>query len=367
LAQIIPGEPPAEVRIFSAPSPAIVNHQIVLAYELHVTNLLSKEISLNRIELFGAEPDARVILTYEEQSLKESVRQYGVATQPADPRKIPAGLRAVVFMWVAVDKPDAVPYSLNHRLSFSVPATDGKQEERFLNIFGPQVSRAPLRSIAPPFNGGTWIAGQGPSNLSAHRRAGILMEGQIRFPERFAIDWLKIGDGGRGWHDDPKINANWYGYGTEVLAVADGTVASVKDGIPENTPASPVRAVPITADTIGGNYVYLALGNGRFAFYAHLQPGSLRVKPGDDVRRGQTLGLLGNSGNSDAPHLHLHISDKGSLASEGLPYVLPSFEILGTVDIEKLFGDGWTPAPGINPEKRSREMPAENEAVRFIP
>ena len=76
------------------------------------------------------------------------------------------------------------------------------------------------------------------------------------------------------------------------------------------------------------NYVILALGNGGLAFYAHLQPGRLRVKPGDRVRRGQVLGLLGNSGNSDAPHLHFHISDANSLESEGLPYVFDSFETL---------------------------------------
>jgi murein DD-endopeptidase MepM/ murein hydrolase activator NlpD len=167
------------------------------------------------------------------------------------------------------------------------------------------------------------------------------------------------------FHDDPKINANWYSYGTEVLAVADGTVTAVKDGIPENVPLSPNRAVPVTLETIGGNYVMLALGNGRFAFYAHLQPGSFRVKPGDHVRRGQLLGLLGNSGNSDFAHLHFHITDGGSLASEGLPYVFESFEVMGIPEIEKIISDGWGPPPGANPEKHFREIPAENAAVRF--
>ena len=147
---------------------------------------------------------------------------------------------------------------------------------------------------------------------------------------------MKLSGEGKLWHDDPKVNANWYSYGVEVLAVASGVVASIKDGIADNVPLSPARAMPITADTIGGNYVILALGNSGFAYYAHLQPGCLRVKPGDRVRRGQVLGLLGNSGNSDAPHLHFHISDDHSLASEGLPYVFDSFEVLGTVDSDKI-------------------------------
>jgi murein DD-endopeptidase MepM/ murein hydrolase activator NlpD len=137
-----------------------------------------------------------------------------------------------------------------------------------------------------------------------------------------------------------------------VLAVADGVIVSIKDGIAENTPLSPTRAVPLTLDTFGGNNVILALGNGRFGYYGHLQPGSLRVKPGDRVRRGQVLGLLGNTGNSDAPHLHFHISDGVSLESEGLPYVFDSFEVVGTdVEFEKAFQKGWAAPAGTKPLK----------------
>lgn len=59
--------------------------------------------------------------------------------------------------------------------------------------------------------------------------------------------------------------------------------------------------MPITLETVGGNHVILDLGAGRYACYAHLQPGSIRVKPGDRVRTGQVLGLVGNSGNSTEP------------------------------------------------------------------
>ena len=127
----------------------------------------------------------------------------------------------------------------------------------------------------------------------------------------------------------------------------------MKDGIPENVPLAAERAVPITLETIGGNYVMQAVGNRQVAYYAHLQPGSIRVKPGDRVRRGQSLGLLGNSGNSDLPHLHFHISDDSSLASEGLPYVFDSFETLGTAQIERILADGWRPALGSSVEKSS--------------
>jgi murein DD-endopeptidase len=118
--------------------------------------------------------------------------------------------------------------------------------------------------------------------------------------------------------------------------------------------------VPITLETVGGNYVILDLGQGRYAFYAHLQPGSLRVKAGDKVRRGQVIGLVGNSGNSTEPHLHFHISDANSpLGSDGLPYLLTAFEVQGK-------GWGWKASEAKTAtEKRQMETPLENDVVRF--
>ena len=67
------------------------------------------------------------------------------------------------------------------------------------------------------------------------------------------------------------------------------------------------------------------------ALYAHLQPRSLKVRSGDRVRRGQVLGLVGNSGNSVAPHLHFHVMDGPSpLDSNGLPYLIDSFLVTAT-------------------------------------
>jgi murein DD-endopeptidase MepM/ murein hydrolase activator NlpD len=108
--------------------------------------------------------------------------------------------------------------------------------------------------------------------------------------------------------------------------------------------------------------VILDLGQGRYAFYAHLQPGSLRVKLNDKVRRGQVLGLVGNSGNSTEPHLHFHVCDGNSpLASNGLPYVITEFQVQGK-------GFGWKPSTPPGPvETRSMELPSQNEVVRFKP
>ena len=109
------------------------------------------------------------------------------------------------------------------------------------------------------------------------------------------------------------------------------------------------------------------MGHGYFAFYAHLQPKSIRVKVGNKVRRGSVLALLGNSGQADAPHLHFHIADGNSpLGAEGLPYVIESFEMQGILTSKGLLVEGgWKPQPSTAVDKRLLELPIENAVVHF--
>jgi len=207
-----------------------------------------------------------------------------------------------------------VPASLRHRI------TVGE-----VSVEGAPITPASTAAVAisPPLDGADWLAANGPGKASPHRRAFIPIEGRGRIAQRFAIDWVRLNLNGQTFTGDARDNKNYRAYGADALAVADAVVAATKDGIPENIPGLTSRAVPITLETVGGNHIVLDLGGGRYAFYAHLQPGSLRVKTGDRVTRGQVIGLVGNSGNSTEPHLHFHVSDGVSpLGSEGLPYAL---------------------------------------------
>lgn len=281
---------------------------------------------------------------------------------------IGGGLRAIVFLQVTVDAEADLPRSLRHRLSFKLDDAGANGGERVVEGAAVSIQRSPPPLIAPPLSGDRWLAANSISNMSVHRRAIIPVDGSARIAQRFATDWIKLGPDGRPFHGDPAVNANWYGYGTELLAVANATVLEVKDGLPENVPLSAKRAVPITLETLGGNYVLLGLGRGYSVLYAHLRPNSLRVKVGEKVRRGQVLGLLGNSGNSDAPHLHMHIADANSpFGAEGVPYVFASFEVQGAVKSLGVLvgGEGWTPQPNAAVDKRRTEIPVENAIVRF--
>ncbi len=176
----------------------------------------------------------------------------------------------------------------------------------------------------------------------------------------------------RPFKGDPSKNKNWFGHGSEVLAVADGIVSEAQNDIPENTPLTPKRPIPIpSAKAVGGNYLILDLGKGNFAFYAHMQPKGIRVRVGDRVHSGEVLGLLGNSGNSDAPHLHFQISNAQSISDgEGLPFVFESFQVLGEARLMEVLGletseDAWKPHSDAVPNERRAEMPLDSAVIRF--
>ena len=121
-------------------------------------------------------------------------------------------------------------------------------------------------------------------------------------------------------------NEQWFGHGAEVVAAAAGTVVFVRDGQPEGTPyASPTG--------VEGNEVIVRIGPGVWAFYAHLQPGSVAVAVGDEVAAGQPIGRLGNSGGSLAPHLHFGLLDgPDPRTADSLPFVLDRYTLAGAVD-----------------------------------
>jgi len=136
--------------------------------------------------------------------------------------------------------------------------------------------------------------------------------------------------------------------------VADAIVVQAKNEIPDNVPgplATFHPAVPITMETIGGNNITLDLGGGQYAWYFHLQPGSVRVRTGDHVRRGELLARVGCSGDPPIPHLHFELTTSSrKLAGEGIPYLLDQYRIRTN---EKT----W--------ETRTRELPLDNSVIDF--
>ena len=356
--------PRVEVVCPAPPIPVTINDRQVLVYELHVTNFDTIPLTLERVDISGNADSSGVNMTLSNEELSADMMRVGEAMvmdssshQAKDSRTIEPGARAVIFLWVEMAVRKAAPASLSHRMVFSSLPNGEKPKQTTLENFQVPVSNENVPTLAPPFNGGTWLAGSGPSNKSDHRRAITAIDGHIYSAERFAIDWVKVGPNGDSRHDGATRNENWWGWGEPVLAVADGEITEIVDGIPDNTPRT---LPPVTLDNIAGNHVILKIAANRYVTYAHLQNGSIKVRLHDRVQRGTTLALLGNSGNTTGAHLHMQVTDRNSvLEAEGVPFVFASFTYHGPgseYELDKHPSIPW-----------SNSIPPENAVVEFQP
>jgi len=194
--------------------------------------------------------------------------------------------------------------------------------------------------IGPPVGDGIWhVQGcPGEEGYRFHRGSMRPFHGKIVDRARYAIDFSKCGSDNRLFQGAGNQNENWYGYGEDVVACAEGTVVAMHDGIPDNRLGS--RSVPMnTLENIAGNFVIINIGQGLYAHYAHLKQNSIQVNEGEYVNRGDILGRIGNSGNSTAPHLHFHVCDGNYLLGEGMPFIFDQFEYLGEAENIRAFDE----------------------------
>ena len=201
---------------------------------------------------------------------------------------------------------------------------------------------------------------------SAHTRALLAFPDGLFLAQRYAIDFVRVdvaaalAGGDPLANGDPTLNQSYFTFGNEIIAVKGGRIAAICDGLVENVPGV---LPPPDVETAAGNFVVEALDGGRFALYAHMQPGSLRVRPGDRVERGDVLRLVGNTGNSSMPHLHFHVMDRPSpLDANGLPYVFDRFDLEATVD---LTADNPQPAFVPPPQDRRDLLLMTGDLVAF--
>lgn len=348
-----------------APTPIKADGKSYLVYELHITNFRDDSLELRHLEVLKDPAGTAPVASFKATDLEKMLARPGISDSDPNRRIIGGGYRAVVFLTIAVT-PASTPAGLRHRLFF-------KTEPQYGGDFTIEAGRVSVERDAPlvidaPLRGGGWVAGNILTDSSDHRRAIIPLDGYAGIAQRYAIDWMKI-EGGKLFRTDPRMNANWYGYGAEILAVANGTVAEVKDGAPDNVFATGPDKVfsvrPKQTNDMLGNYMALEVDRAHFAVYAHLQPGSIKVKPGQRVRQGQVLALLGNSGNSPFPHLHFHMVNRSPLG-EGVPYVFDSFVVQGSAEsLDSLMTGGSLKPRAGGPERRSKEMPGNYTVVKF--
>jgi len=320
-----------EAIAFQKPSPVLANDHAYLVYEFYLTNLSYtpiKLLELNVIGKYGVNDSSKVDFNFTGPTLANMMHFIGPANPKTDPQIIEPGMRKIVYVLLKFSAPYQIPNNLIHRLTVEPMMANAKpvvMEEMPLTI-----DQTPLEVIGAPVTGDGWYVSGGINNSSeGHRGAYRVSGGSTYYAQRYALDLVQAGPDGRIYKGDPTKNESYYCYKQNLYAVADGQVVAVKDGIPDNTPLSGKTAVPIDINTVGGNYVIINTGFNRYAFYAHMIPGSIKVKVGDIVKKGQLLGLLGNSGNSLGPHLHFHIVDGPSfLGANGMPYAFENFSVV---------------------------------------
>jgi hypothetical protein len=219
--------------------------------------------------------------------------------------------------------------------------------------------------LGPPLEGKGWVAFNGCCEAGGvHRGTGLAVNGQVHYSQRFAIDWLQLNSDKRLFHGDEKDVKSYAYYGAKVIAVADGTVVETLSTLDDQVPGELPDPKTMTLDTVDGNHVVIDIGHNKYAFFAHLQKDSVLVKKGEHVKRGQVLGLLGNTGNSSAPHLHFHLMDGPSvLGSSGLPYVIDSFAVAGELsgDVDGTMRKDFS----AHPSARKSEFPLDLTVVSF--
>lgn len=354
-----------ELVVPEPPTPVSISGETRLVYELHLTNFSPDRAMLNSIEVRDAERGTP-LREFTGAGLAALLGHPGSQVPPSDPRVIEPGMRTVSYFWLAVGKGRAVPRSLTHRVRFDLLRA-GATVPVVTNGGTTAVSARPLPVLGPPLRGGPWVAVYDPAMSRGHRRMLFAVSGRAEIPARFAIDWFKIDRNGKLAHGDEDVVANWYGYGADVLAVANAVVVAVRGDMSESASTSMTGRPRNPLQNASGNFVVLDLGSGRYAFYEHLKPGSLRVRAGDRVVTGQVIGSLGYTGDSTGPHLHFHVADAPSpLAAEGLPYVIRHFEVLGDYATIAAFASGhpWKPARQ-RPDRRSMQFPAADTVIRF--
>jgi hypothetical protein len=335
-----------------------------LVYELAMTNFSSGDITVQKVEILG---DGGVLQTLDAAVLATRLQQAGMRDSAG---MLPKSTHALLFLNVILAPDATTPRELSHRVSILASAAPPDRQNITETGGTVSVDRQPAVQIGPPLRGAGYISADSCCDATRHTRAAMPVNGRVWISQRYAVDWEQLNAAGSIYSGPQQKLESYAIFGQPALAVADAVVDSAVDNQPEQTPGKFPTNIPL-ADA-DGNCVILDLGGHRYALYAHLQPGSIKVHRGDHVKLGQVLGLVGDSGNSIVPHLHFQVTGgPSSMASNGLPYEIRDFQITGkvpgTAAFDKAETDGSTlPVTQITPPTSVKNaLPLDQYIVSF--
>jgi hypothetical protein len=350
---------------------------IHLAYALQATNSWNVAATIKSVEVVDPARGNQVsgnnrVLDIKNEEITGQVKLFtlpGTMNKESYTHQIPSGQSGVMFFDVTYDDISQVPNAVAHRITVTTPPTPVGTEHTTVGHSIPIGREAMVMS--PPLKGSGWVNGNGCClEIGPHRFVTNSMNGTLDPSETFAIDWVQVDAHGLAYRTDGKKPEDWVGYGAEILAVAPGTVVEVVRDLPNVTPGKNPEGLTIAQ--IAGNRVIIDMGSGYYAMYAHLAPGSIQLHVGDYVRQRQKLGLLGNTGNSSAPHLHFQVMNRpSSLDDTSLPFVFDHMNLEGRVPLDLTALDENTDKKIAIPVDKNvakpltRAMPLSRDVVGF--
>jgi len=288
------------MRVLDAPEPVKGSDgKYHLVYEIVLTNSSPGTATVESVKTIDSK-SGEVVGTLSGAEVAARTTLLDGSLDPVE--KIGSAQVAVLYLDATFEDLRDVPKELEHRVktSFDLPpgalfpdaTTDVGARTEVLN-------KKPV-VIGPPLRGKNWVAAVGCCTANSHRGSMFAFDQKLLATERYAIDWIRTDDEGHIVLPSESTRLEDYpAYDKPILSVAKGKVVKAVDKYPDLTPG--VKNPDYTLDDAPGNHVIVDIGGGRYAIYAHLVPGSVTVQEGDHVGRGQVLGRLGNSGNTDAP------------------------------------------------------------------
>jgi hypothetical protein len=371
---------PLAASVITKPVPVQgTDGQLHMTYELLLTNASPLSVRIDQV-LVGVEDGDRILLSLEGDQLAGEMSPLAGTpgsestedpSQGGGPTTIASGTTGVVWIDATSDSGVDPPATLDNRIVASILRPDGLSVPFDGSVARVPVSRSTPVELSPPVGNGLWYMSDGCCTGDTHHRRGLApINGQLLVPQRYAVDWYRVDDQHRAWVGDPSQLKSYLAYQQPILAAADGTVESTLDGLPNNPDLPHPPPIPPIEQTVG-NFVILKVDGG-YLLYGHLDPGSVRVTQGQQVSRGDVLGLIGTSGNSSAPHLHFQVMTSPTFfPTDSPPYVFDRFDLVGQVtdriwdDVIGLQPTGtlpYTPAPDAGP--RTSQMPLDRNVIR---
>ncbi|WP_084701461.1 M23 family metallopeptidase [Streptacidiphilus anmyonensis] len=354
--------------------------RIHMPYELLLVNFGTDPATIDSVRALDRAHPARVLDSLSGSQVASHFAVAQIATAPGPQAVLGPGQEGIVWLDATVPSWADVPRTIVHRVRVTFPTGQAGglvPADVTVTVAPTAVSRLPAPVVAPPLAGTRWFDANGCCQIvTAHRGSVNPLDGRTNFPERSAIDFIKLDDHDRLFTGPATRISSYRYYGTPVTAAADGEVVELRDGLPDQVPTiePPLGGLPL-ADFAGNHVIerFTYQGHTYYALYAHMKPGSVRahVRLGEHLRVGQQVGQLGNSGNSAAPHLHFQVMDRPSaLASQGIPYAFDRFLLRGRAASEDvvtdvLAGRRFTYARGVRPKPQRCRLPLYLDLVDF--